>query len=133
MGLREPTLDLTSLKEKILGIYFDAHWCHPCRQFTPILAAKYSDIIKAGQAFEIVFVSSGSELWSSDRSQGEADSCFKEMPWKALPFSEQVKKYALKAKFKVQGIPTLLLLDEHGNVRTLDGRPAVVTKQFPFE
>jgi hypothetical protein len=59
--------------------YFSAQWCPPCQQFTPLLAAKYRDIIKSGKQFEIVFV-------SSDRSQGDADACFKDLPWKALPF-----------------------------------------------
>ncbi len=126
LGPAGVTLDISSLKGKVLGIYFSAHWCPPCKQFTPVLAAKYRDILKAGQPFEIVFV-------SSDRSQAEADSYFKEMPWKALPFSERGTKDALSSKFNVQGIPTLVLLDEHGNVITLDGRSAVMTKQFPFK
>ena len=88
-------LDLSSLKGKVIGLYFSAHWCPPCKQFTPLLAAKYRDIIKTGKPFEIVFV-------SSDRSQGEADAYFKEMPWKALPFSERGRKDALSTKFNVQ-------------------------------
>ncbi len=119
-------IDLSSLKGKVLGIYFSAHWCPPCRQFTPVLADKYRDIVKSGKQFEIVFV-------SSDRSQGDADAYFKEMPWKALRFSERGRKDALSAKFNVQGIPTLVLLDEHGAVITLDGRSAVMTKPFPFK
>jgi nucleoredoxin len=54
------------------------------------------------------------------------------MPWKALPFVDRARKDALSAKFGVQGIPTLVLLDEHGNVITLDGRSALMSKPFPF-
>jgi hypothetical protein len=56
------TLDLIFLQGKILGIYFSAYWYRPCRQFTPNLAAKYGDIITAGQPLEIVFVSSGARI-----------------------------------------------------------------------
>ena len=118
-------LNVSSLKGKVLGIYFSAHWCGPCRQFTPILADKYRSIIKSGHQFDIVFV-------TSDRSQSDADIYFKDMPWKALPFVDRARKDALSAKFGVQGIPTLVLLDEHGNVITLDGRSALMSKPFPF-
>ena len=118
-------LNVSSLKGKVLGIYFSAHWCGPCRQFTPILADKYRSIIKSGHQFDIVFV-------SSDRSQSDADIYFKDMPWKALPFVDRARKDALSAKFGVQGIPTLVLLDQHGNVITLDGRSALMSKPFPF-
>ena len=30
---------------KILALYFSAHWCPPCRQFTPMLRSAYQGII----------------------------------------------------------------------------------------
>jgi thiol-disulfide isomerase/thioredoxin len=30
-----------ALAGKVVGIYFSAHWCQPCRDFTPRLAAFY--------------------------------------------------------------------------------------------
>ncbi len=30
-----------ALNNDIIGIYFSAHWCPPCRGFTPILAKFY--------------------------------------------------------------------------------------------
>ena len=47
----------TALAGKTVGIYFSAHWCPPCRGFTPQLAASYTDHLKA-KDLEIVFVSS---------------------------------------------------------------------------
>ena len=38
------------------------------------------------------------------------------MPWKALPYSDRDRKGALSKKFKVSGIPTLVILDPSGAV-----------------
>lgn len=72
---------------KVLGIYFSAHWCPPCRAFTPQLVEWYRKIKGGpnGSSFEIVFV-------SSDRDQGMFDEYFQEMPWHALPFQERMTK-----------------------------------------
>lgn len=45
------------------------------------------------------------------------------MPWKALPLTEKSKKEALSNKYKVRGIPTLVILDEEGRVIVTDGVP----------
>ena len=34
----------------VLALYFSAHWCPPCRQFTPLLARAYSQAKQAGLA-----------------------------------------------------------------------------------
>ena len=46
------------LKDKVVGIYFSAHWCGPCRGFTPVLAEAYLTMTTGGKNFEIVFASS---------------------------------------------------------------------------
>lgn len=61
-----------------MALYFSAHWCPPCRGFTPQLAAamagdRHPDI-------KVVFV-------SSDRSSGDFESYFAEMPWLAVPYA----------------------------------------------
>ena len=38
------------------------------------------------------------------------------MPWLALPYADREKKGALSKKFKVSGIPTLVILDPSGSV-----------------
>jgi len=68
------------------GLYFSAHWCPPCRGFTPELAKFYEQMKKkVGDKLEIVFI-------SSDRGEDEWKSYFAEMPWLALPFSARDKK-----------------------------------------
>jgi nucleoredoxin len=99
-----------------IALYFSAHWCPPCQRFTPMLAEWYSKSLKA-KGLEVVFV-------SSDRDQGAFDEYYKSMPWLALPFDSD-KKQSLDKKFKVQGIPTIILLDSDGSVLNKDGRGAI--------
>jgi len=46
----------TALEQKELVLYyFSAHWCPPCRRFTPMLAEFYKEASQLG--VEVVFVS----------------------------------------------------------------------------
>jgi len=72
----------------VAGIYFSAHWCPPCRGFTPELAKFYKQMKeKVGDKLEIVFV-------SSDRVEAEWKQYFAEMPWLSVPFSARDVKVA---------------------------------------
>jgi len=108
-----------SLKElDAIGIYFSAHWCPPCRGFTPKLAESYKKMQAAGKNWEIVFA-------SSDRSESDFKEYFGEMPWKALPHGDE-RKDELDSMFEVGGIPTLVVIDaKTGNVITKSGRAMV--------
>ena len=74
---------------KTVGIYFSAHWCPPCRSFTPKLAEFYKNL-HAEKNFEIVFV-------SSDKKEDEFRGYYEEMPWLALPFCDRDRKVSLLA------------------------------------
>lgn len=117
----------TSLAGKTVGIYFSAHWCPPCRQFTPVFAETYAKLVGAGKPFQVVFV-------SSDRDEPSFDEYRGEMPWLAMPYAQHTSKETLSKKFKVNGIPSLVVVDEHGEVITSDGRNAVVRtpEKFPW-
>jgi len=107
------------LKGGVVGLYFSAHWCGPCRGFTPELVKSYNALKESGKDFEIVFV-------SSDRDQASFDSYYGEMPWLSLPFTDRDRKNALSKKFKVKGIPTLVLLDgSTGATLSTDGREVI--------
>ena len=73
---------------KSVCLYFSAHWCPPCRAFTP----KFADFYKAVKAREEVGSKLVTIFVSSDRSQNDFDSYFKEMPWHALPFDDRDRK-----------------------------------------
>merc|ERR1719183_2045745 len=81
-----------------------------------MLAQWYSKSLK-DKGLEVVFV-------SSDKDQAAFAEYYGGMPWLALPFGTD-KKASLDKKFKVQGIPTVILLDADGNVLNKDGREAI--------
>lgn len=104
--------------DAIVGLYFSAHWCGPCRGFTPTLAKCHEDLKAAGKGFEVVFI-------SSDNDDASFKEYFSEMPWLTLPFSERELSRDLNKVFGVQGIPTLVLLKPDGTLITNEGRRAV--------
>lgn len=100
-----------------VALYFSAHWCPPCRRFTPQLADWYDAQLKA-RGLEIVFV-------SSDKDWYTFQSYYKQMPWLAIPFDDHSRKQALKKRFKVVSIPTLVILGPDGEVITKEGLEAI--------
>ena len=43
------------VKNAVVGVYFSAHWCPPCRGFTPVLKQAYEDHFK-GKNVEIAIL-----------------------------------------------------------------------------
>jgi|EP00670_Eutreptiella_braarudii_P010037 thiol-disulfide isomerase/thioredoxin len=118
-----------ALNGKVVAIYFSAHWCPPCRQFTPKLAEWYKKSLKE-KGLEVVFV-------SRDNDDATFKDYYATMPWTALPFSEKNARETLQKKFNISGIPTLVILDTDGQSITTDGRGAVTKdptgKDFPWK
>merc|ERR1712099_27863 len=100
--------------KKYIMLYFSAHWCPPCKGFTPQLAEAYSEHKDRG-SFEIIFI-------SSDRDESSWQEYFQEMPWLALPFSDKDTKAKLSKKYEIRGIPSLVVLDAAGKLLTTSGR-----------
>jgi nucleoredoxin len=109
---------------QIIGIYFSAHWCPPCRQFTPLLAKKYLEYKASENPFEIIFV-------SSDNSPIECDEYFADMPWLCLDYDARDIAQSLGMKYGVRGIPSLILVNGQGELITTNGRAAI--QSVPFE
>merc|ERR1711983_569141 len=99
--------------QKLILIYFSAHWCPPCKRFTPILKEFYDKVAKDG--VEIIFLS-----W--DQSPEEMLSYMKEShgDWLAFQHDSEMKE-KLEEKYNVCGIPTLVVLKADGTLVTEDG------------
>eukprot|EP00927_Polykrikos_kofoidii_P068108 TRINITY_DN634_c0_g1_i4.p1 TRINITY_DN634_c0_g1~~TRINITY_DN634_c0_g1_i4.p1 ORF type:complete len:473 (+),score=81.32 TRINITY_DN634_c0_g1_i4:74-1492(+) len=106
-----------ALAGKVYGIYFSAHWCPPCRAFTPKLAEWYTKDLKA-KGFEVLFV-------SSDHDEVSFKEYFGEMPWLALDFADRKQKGQLSSIFEVKGIPSFVIIDSDGSTITKEGREAI--------
>jgi nucleoredoxin len=100
------SVSISDFEGKIIGLYFSAHWCGPCRSFTPMLKSKYEAFLADGKALEIVFI-------SSDRDEHSAKEYFtSEMPWKMLSFEDRDGKKLLSSLFEIQGKSDLSVLNE---------------------
>ncbi|KAH9523263.1 hypothetical protein Btru_066226 [Bulinus truncatus] len=125
-------VDVASLSENdVVGLYFSAHWCPPCRGFTPELANYYQKLRSAGKKFEIVFI-------SSDRDAQSCHEYYNSMPWLLLPYDERDIKHELAENYNIRGIPTLVLVDpKTGDTISLEGRKIVTTDtegaDFPWK
>jgi len=110
------SVDVDFEGKSYVGVYFSAHWCPPCRGFTPQLAQAYKDKLK--DCMEIVFV-------SHDRTEKEFGEYYNSMPWCAVQFKSEAMG-ALKKNFNVTGIPMLVILNtKDGSTKTLEGRSKI--------
>ena len=112
---------ITALSEvtetPIIGLYFSAHWCPPCRGFTPILSEFYKKVNEEKKQIEIIFV-------SCDRDLKSFNEYYDSMPWLTIPFENEMRDTISEA-FGINGIPALLIFDNKGNLIDTDGRNLV--------
>jgi nucleoredoxin len=81
---------------KIMGLYFSVLWCGPCKEFTAQLVDIYDELMRKGEAFEIVFV-------HLDHMEENFKKYHASMPWLALPFGDR-NQCELSRHFHVQSI-----------------------------
>ncbi len=117
------TVNAEALKGKtVIGLYFSAQWCPPCRKFTPLLVKAAEELKAEGKPFEVIFV-------SRDRNREAMLGYMKDynMPWLALPFGDP-KIQELVGRYKIRGIPALVIVDGDGKTITTQGRGAIGAK-----
>ncbi len=92
----------------IVLVYYSAHWCPPCRKFTPKLVDFYNKN-GGGEAFEIVFA-------SSDRSAEDMFHYMEDahMPWLAIDY-DKINETGIKSHGGPY-IPSLVMFNEAGEV-----------------
>merc|ERR1711977_32004 len=113
-------VDAASLNSKdFVLIYFSAHWCPPCRGFTPVLIEWYKEAMAAGKNVEIVFV-------SSDKDEGAWKSYWDSMPWLSVKFGDS-QVQTIKQENSVSGIPKLSVYRGNGSVAKDNGRSDVAS------
>lgn len=90
--------------KKYLGVYLSAHWCPPCRVFTPKLATLYNTL----QDLEIVFA-------SCDGDKADADAYFASMPWLAPEYKERFAE-DIHSLFNPNVVPMLIVFEQGNTV-----------------
>jgi thiol-disulfide isomerase/thioredoxin len=115
-----PTHELLKDK-KVIGIYFSASWCGPCRQFTPILIEFYQRMKSKGKKFEIIFI-------SRDQNAEQFGEYYSKMPWLAVPLPG-LNKILEKLAPKYQ---VLLCMVIYCTYQTNDMIPTVVERYSSF-
>lgn len=108
-------VSVDTLKGQTVALYFSASWCPPCRQFTPVLKEVYDEWKANDRPVEVILVSSD----YSDRPHINYMKRY-EMNWLTIPFM-QPETRELPARFRVSGIPALVVLDPEGDVISYNG------------
>jgi thiol-disulfide isomerase/thioredoxin len=95
---------VSKLSGKVIGLYFSASWCGPCRQMTPKLMKLTHELRNSGKNFEIVFV-------SCDHDEASYNTYFKThmQGWLAIPWASDDRE-RLQQEHRIQGIPSLKIV-----------------------
>lgn len=116
-------LALSQVKDEspLIALYFSAHWCPPCRMFTPKLAEFYKTVNKNKKEIEIIFV-------SLDQNEDQFKEYYESMPWITVPY-ESDNRELLSDTYGIQGIPALLVFKNNGKLIDKNGRNTIMSKQ----
>lgn len=106
----------------VVGLYFTASTCHPCRAFTPVLATVHRNMtlnayksLPMKDQLDVV-------LLSMDRSPVAFHDALLQTPFLAVPFHRREVVQDLWKRYDVKKIPTLIFVDANGDVIEREGR-----------
>ena len=107
-------------RARLLALYFSAHWCGPCRGFTPKLRAFYQNTSR--EDVDIIFV-------SLDHSSQAFEDYYRGMPWLAADY-EKTDREEIYNTLHVRGIPALVVFcPRTGRMASMDGRQDVLQNE----
>ena len=89
--------DIKDAFRSFTGLYFSAHWCSPCRGFTPKLVEFYNTMKANNQPMEIIYV-------SLDRDRSSFDEYYGTMPWYTIPFDDNEARVSV-GTYVINSIP----------------------------
>mmetsp|Transcript_31997 Transcript_31997/g.80558 ORF Transcript_31997/g.80558 Transcript_31997/m.80558 type:complete len:161 (+) Transcript_31997:111-593(+) len=122
-------VDASTLQGKLVALYFSAHWCPPCRQFTPTLKDVYEETSDKHN-FQVVFVSSDEDQEAMKGYMNDAHG-----DWLAVSFDSPLRdelkqrygacagkeQEAAGVKERRSGIPALVVLQPNGDELCFQG------------
>ncbi|MCX6936484.1 MAG: thioredoxin-like domain-containing protein [Verrucomicrobia bacterium] len=103
---------------RYLAVYYSAHWCPPCRGFTPRLVAAYQEIKARHPEFELIFVSSDQNASAMQGYMSEY-----KMAWPAVRFDQRNSATILRRPGHESGIPNLVFMRADGKELSLSYKP----------
>lgn len=101
--------------------YFAAHWCPPCRSFSPSLCAALAAVRKRRTKYantQLILVSSDRSEQSYNRTVQSVSS----VGALSVPWSATDARLTMPAALGVAGIPALVITDSTGKILTANGR-----------
>ena len=114
---------LNAMAGKVVLVDFWATWCGPCIQELPHLKDAYAKY--AEQGFEIIGVS----LDDDDRDAFLEELEDREISWPQI-YDGKGWEAELAQRYRVKGIPTMILLDRRGKVVDLDVRGEALVERI---
>jgi thiol-disulfide isomerase/thioredoxin len=95
-------------RAEVIGLYFSANWCPPCRRFLPKLVKFYHHLKQNQKSFEVLYI-------SSDYSKQEMTKYMQEqqMPWPSLAYESTIAD-KLRVDYNVSAIPILTIVNKEG-------------------
>jgi thiol-disulfide isomerase/thioredoxin len=105
---------------KVILIDFWATWCGPCKAELPHVKALYKKYHEKG--LEIVGVSCDSDGQQLVEFTQQEDMTWVELWDKTKQTSPETQWHPLATEWKVDGIPTMFLIDRNGILRTTEAR-----------